>query len=66
MDDNQFPPIFDGHNDILLRLHMMNEPDAPARFLNGICRALKRAVLVVVFSPSTFLRHKTMMIDTRR
>ena len=35
MDDSQFPAIFDGHNDVLLRIHMSKEDDALGSFLNG-------------------------------
>lgn len=35
MDANRLPLIFDGHNDLLLRLHMMDETDAQRHFLEG-------------------------------
>ena len=35
MDDSQFPAIFDGHNDVLLRIHMSKDDDALKSFLNG-------------------------------
>ena len=35
MDDSQFPVIFDGHNDVLLRIHMSKDDDALNNFLNG-------------------------------
>ena len=35
MDDNRLPLIFDGHNDILLRLYMMNETNAQRHFIDG-------------------------------
>lgn len=35
MDENQFPVIFDGHNDILLRLHMVSDPAAHDEFIKG-------------------------------
>lgn len=35
MSQNQLPLIFDGHNDFLLRLHMMQTDDAHMSFVNG-------------------------------
>ncbi|PCI05618.1 MAG: peptidase [Hyphomicrobiales bacterium] len=35
MDANRLPLIFDGHNDILLRLYMMNETGAQRHFIEG-------------------------------
>ena len=35
MSDNQLPLIFDGHNDLLLRLHMMQSSNAHMKFING-------------------------------
>ena len=34
-DANRLPLIFDGHNDVLLRLYMMEEADSQRHFLNG-------------------------------
>lgn len=36
MNTNQTPLIFDGHNDLLLRLHNMDAPDAHLQFLQGM------------------------------
>jgi len=38
MTDNTLPPIFDGHNDVLLRMHKMGVPDVADRFLAGFER----------------------------
>ncbi len=35
MDESQFPAIFDGHNDVLLRIHMSKDDDALEKFING-------------------------------
>ncbi len=35
MDDSQFPAIFDGHNDVLLRLHRLQDDHPQISFLNG-------------------------------
>ncbi len=35
MTDNRYPLIFDGHNDLLFRLHFMKEKNRHLKFLNG-------------------------------
>ena len=35
MNDNQFPLIFDGHNDVLFKLYRMHDPNAHEAFLEG-------------------------------